>query len=54
MYRKLPDELLKKAKEEINEDPSRIENDLEQIKSWLDKQSHLNARQGKIVICNFF
>lgn len=35
--------LLKKAQKEINEDPKRVDADIEALKNWLDKQPHLNS-----------
>jgi len=43
--RELSPELAKIAKDELNEDPSRIADDLEQIKEWLIKQPHIKARK---------
>uniref|UniRef100_U5EUS0 Putative transporter n=1 Tax=Corethrella appendiculata TaxID=1370023 RepID=U5EUS0_9DIPT len=37
-------ELAEKAKNELNEVPSRIESDLTIFKEWIKKQPHLNAR----------
>ncbi|XP_050675542.1 alpha-tocopherol transfer protein-like [Leptidea sinapis] len=42
--RPLIPELAEKARVELNEDPKRIESDLQHIKEWLSKQSHLRAR----------
>ncbi|XP_065367111.1 alpha-tocopherol transfer protein-like [Calliphora vicina] len=42
--RPLPPWLQKVAIEELNEDPSRIENDLQTLKTWIDQQPHLRAR----------
>lgn len=44
--RELSPELAKRAQEELNEDPKRIEQDLQALKDWLVKQPHLNARTG--------
>lgn len=44
--RELSPELAKIAREELNEDPKRIEQDLQALKDWLAKQRHLNARTG--------
>lgn len=46
--RTLSPELTKKAKDEVNEDPQRIEKDLQTIKEWIAKQPHLNARTGQL------
>ncbi|XP_077293674.1 retinol-binding protein pinta-like [Arctopsyche grandis] len=42
--RTLSPELAKKAEDEVNEDPQRIEKDLQTIKEWIAKQPHLSAR----------
>lgn len=44
--RPLPQELIEKAKIEINEDPNRVHEDIQYIKDWLKKQPHLKARTG--------
>ncbi|PZC74679.1 hypothetical protein B5X24_HaOG207348 [Helicoverpa armigera] len=36
--------LAEKARAELNEDPARLEADLQHIKDWLAKQPHINAR----------
>ncbi len=36
--------LAKKAKEELLEDPNRIDSDLESLRKWIKKQSHLRCR----------
>ncbi|XP_050361955.1 alpha-tocopherol transfer protein-like [Nymphalis io] len=41
--RPLSPELAEKARVELNEDPNRIESDLQHIKDWLTKQPHLRA-----------
>ena len=41
-------ELAKIAKDEVNEDPERLAEDLQAVKDWLEKQPHLqNVRKGK-------
>lgn len=47
MIRELNPELAKIAKKELNENPKQIDADLQQIKDWISKQSHLKARTGK-------
>ena len=43
-----PEEISKVAKEEVNEDPERVEADINAIKEWLSKQPHLQGtRSGK-------
>ncbi|CAH0749105.1 unnamed protein product [Diatraea saccharalis] len=41
--RPLNPELAKKAREELNEDPERLEDGLRHLKDWLAKQPHLNV-----------
>ena len=43
----LSPELQKQAKDELNEDPARRQQDIETIRKWLKKQPHINARMGK-------
>ncbi|KAL0849063.1 hypothetical protein ABMA28_013425 [Loxostege sticticalis] len=42
--RPLTPELAEKARLELNEDPKRIESDLQHLKEWIAKQPHLRAR----------
>ncbi|XP_065367112.1 alpha-tocopherol transfer protein-like [Calliphora vicina] len=42
--RPLPPNLQKVAIEELNEDPKRLEADIESLKTWIKQQPHLNAR----------
>ncbi|KAL0849061.1 hypothetical protein ABMA28_013423 [Loxostege sticticalis] len=44
MVRELTPELAQIAKEELNENPKQIKDDLQHIKEWLSKQPHLKAR----------
>lgn len=46
--RSLSKELQAKAIAELNENPSRIREDIEYIKQWLKKQAHLNPRLGML------
>lgn len=47
--RPLSAELTEKAKKELNENPKKIYDDIEALRSWLSKQPHINARTGKIL-----
>ena len=44
-------ELAKIAKDEVNEEPDRLAEDLQAVKDWLEKQPHLqNVRKGKSTV----
>lgn len=45
--RPVPPILAEKAKNELNEDPNRLKNDLQSLKDWIAKQPHLRARTGE-------
>lgn len=47
MIRELPEELAKIAKDELNENPERVSEDLMYVKDWIEQQPHLRARKGK-------
>lgn len=42
--REISPELQKKAQDELNEVPSRIEEDILALRTWISKQAHLRAR----------
>lgn len=42
----LSEEVMQKAREDLDEDPRRREEDVHSIRQWLKKQPHLNARTG--------
>ncbi len=50
------EELNKKAKEELKEDPKRIEKDMKAIREWIKKQPHLakTSKQGQSVAIFIF
>lgn len=45
MIRELPEELAKIAKDELNENPERVSEDLKYVKDWIEQQPHLRARK---------
>ncbi|XP_059608766.1 retinol-binding protein pinta-like [Phlebotomus argentipes] len=51
--RPISSELAKVAKEEINEVPERISEDLEALKEWIRKQPHLRARTSDQFLVGF-
>lgn len=51
--RELSPELAKLAKEELNEVPERIQQDLEALKEWIRKQPHLRARTDDQFLVGF-
>uniref|UniRef100_A0A182FLR5 CRAL-TRIO domain-containing protein n=2 Tax=Anopheles albimanus TaxID=7167 RepID=A0A182FLR5_ANOAL len=51
--RTLVPELAEKARNELNEVPSRIPEDLAALRAWLIKQSHLNPRTDDQFLVNF-
>uniref|UniRef100_A0A1L8DZG8 Putative phosphatidylinositol transfer protein sec14 n=1 Tax=Nyssomyia neivai TaxID=330878 RepID=A0A1L8DZG8_9DIPT len=51
--RPLPGPLAAKAAKELNEDPDRIEEDLETLRTWISKQPHLKARTDDQFLVSF-
>jgi hypothetical protein len=51
--RPLSSELQKKAIEELNEDPNRIEKDLEAFREWIKKSPHLKGRTDDQFLITF-
>ncbi|XP_075168519.1 alpha-tocopherol transfer protein-like [Haematobia irritans] len=51
--RPLPDELKEIACKELGEDPSRIEDDLQALKTWIEQQPHLRARTDDQFLIQF-
>lgn len=49
----LSEDLLKRAKEELNEDPARRAADIEHIRDWLKHQPHIKARTDDWTILRF-
>lgn len=46
--RKLTPDLQKIAIKELNENPNRIQEDVNHLRKWLSKQPHIKARTGKL------
>lgn len=44
--RPLSKQLQEKAEKELNENPKRVESDINAIRDWLEKQPHLIAKKG--------
>ncbi|KAB0797273.1 hypothetical protein PPYR_08267 [Photinus pyralis] len=53
VYRELSNELQRKAEEELNENPSRVQEDLEYIREWIKKQPHLISRTDDQFLLSF-
>lgn len=51
--RQLNTELQKIAKDELNEDPEKIQENLETLKEWIRKSPHLNARMNDQFLVTF-
>lgn len=51
--RPLSKELAKIAKDELNEIPDRISNDIEAIREWLTMQPHLNSQFDDQILVSF-
>lgn len=49
----LPPLLAKKAREELNEDDSRLQDDIEALRSWMLKQPHLKGRTESSFLVGF-
>lgn len=47
--RELPAELKAVAKRDLGEDEDRLEEHIELIRKWLEKQPHINANTGEIL-----
>lgn len=51
--RPLNPELQKKANEELNEEPKRIQKDLEALREWIKKSPHITSRDDDQFLVNF-
>lgn len=51
--REISPELQKKAETELNEVSSRIEEDIQTLRTWIGKQSHLRARTDDQFLITF-
>jgi hypothetical protein len=51
--RKLTPELQEKAIKELNEDPARIEKDIEAFREWIKKSPHLKGRTDDQFLISF-
>lgn len=51
--RALPEELQKIACDELNEVPEQIEQNLKDLKEWIEKQPHLKARTDDQFLISF-
>jgi CRAL/TRIO domain len=51
--RPLDPALQKKANEELNEDPERIQKDLDALREWIKKSPHIKARDDDQFLVNF-
>lgn len=51
--RPLSEHLQRVAIEELNEDPKRIESDIEALKTWIEQQPHLRARTDEQFLLAF-
>jgi len=49
----LSEELLEKAKKELNEDPARREDDIEALRQWMLKQRYINGRTDDVFLLKF-
>lgn len=46
LVRPLTPELMQKAVVELNETPKKLEDGIQHLKEWINKQPHLKARTG--------